>query len=310
MGDVLVITGPTATGKTELGVIMARELGGEVVSADSMQVYKYMDIGTAKPTFEEMGGIPHHMISVASPFENYSVASYVRDASACCDDILARGKVPVIVGGTGLYVESLLKGRQFAPREEESSLRSELEEQYDRLGGEEMLKRLSLIDPARGEKLHPNDKKRIVRALESAALGETITSHDERTREQPPRYNGKIIVLGFEDRAVLYDRINRRVDLMVERGLLSEVKMLMDMGLKKGNTALEAIGYKEFAAVIRGELTPEEGAELVKLGSRRYAKRQISWCRRYGDALRINWQKKPDMELGRRASTDFWLKKA
>lgn len=304
--DVLVITGPTATGKTELGVKMAQELDGEIVSADSMQVYKYMDVGTAKPAKEEMCGIPHHMIDVASPFERYSVAMYVEAAARCCDDILSRKKVPIIVGGTGLYIESLILGRDFAPMDEESPLRRQLEEEYDRLGGEEMLKILSEKDPVRAQKLHPNDKKRIVRALESCASGVSITDHDAKTQQTPPRYNAKIVVLGYEERERLYAGINRRVDVMMEKGLVSEVEKLLGMGLTEGHTAMQAIGYKEIIAALRGETSLDEAAELVKQGSRRYAKRQISWCTRYKDALRINWEEKPNMSRAVQASTFFF----
>lgn len=307
--DVLVITGPTATGKTELGVRLAQELNGEIVSADSMQVYKYMDVGTAKPTKDEMGGIPHHMIDVASPFERYSVAMYVEAASRCCDDILSRGKVPIIVGGTGLYIESLILGRDFAPMDEESPLRRELEEEYDRAGGEEMLKRLAERDPVRAQKLHPNDKKRIVRALESCAAGVSITDHDIETRRLPPKYNARTVVLGYEERERLYDRINRRVDVMMERGLVGEVEGLLNMGLTQGHTAMQAIGYKEIIAALRGETSLEEAVALVKQGSRRYAKRQISWCTRYKDALRINWKENPNMSQAVQASTFFFGEK-
>ena len=304
--DVLVITGPTATGKTELGVALAESLGGEVVSADSMQVYKYMDIGTAKPSEDEMRGIPHHMLSVVSPFEKYSVSQYVEGASRCVDDILSRGKVPVIVGGTGLYIESLILGRDFAGSGADPALREKLSAEYDALGGEKMLEKLREYDPKRAEKLHPNDKKRIIRALESAEGGLTITEHDAKTRLNPPRYNVKIIVLGFEERSVLYGRIDRRVDAMMERGLVGEVRSLLQMGLTAEHTAMQAIGYKELVQAFGGGISLDAAVEDIKRGSRRYAKRQTSWCARYENALRINWKNSPDIDSGIRDSTFFW----
>ncbi len=307
-GKVLVVTGPTATGKTRLGAMLAGALGGEVVSADSMQIYRYMDIGTAKPTAEETLGVPHHLIGTVSPFESYSVSRYVEDAARECDGILAKGAVPVIVGGTGLYIESLISGRDFSSREEDGRIRAELEAQYDSLGGEKMLERLAAFDRERAEKLHPNDKKRIVRALEIAYLGDTISGHDERTKKLPARYEAKFIVLNYAERAELYKKIDTRVDKMMADGLVDEVRGLLDMGLTEEHTAMQAIGYKEICAALRGECTISEAVETVKRQSRRYAKRQISWCGRYEDALRINWEpnKSPDFEKALRDSTKFF----
>lgn len=303
---VLVVTGPTATGKTELGVRLCEKLGGEVVSADSMQIYEYMDIGTAKPTMEEMRGVPHHMLSAVSPFETYSVSRYVEEAGRRVDDILSRGKLPVIVGGTGLYIESLVLGRSFAPGGEDIGVRAELEKKYDELGGDEMLRLLAKKDPERAAKLHPNDKKRVVRALELAESGESITEHDVTSRSLPPRYEARYVVLGYEERADLYARIDRRVDEMLASGLMDEVRFLMSMGLTEKTTAMQAIGYKESLRYLRGEESLEDAAENIKRGSRRYAKRQISWCARYTDALRINWKKIPDISLALHDSTEFF----
>lgn len=304
-GKVIVITGPTATGKSKLGVMLARDLRGEIVSADSMQIYKYMDIGTAKPTPEEMGGVPHHMIDCVSPFEPYSVSLYVRDAAKCCEDILRRGKTPVIVGGTGLYIESLISGRDFCAAPEDRKLREELSRDYDETGGEAMLQRLSKYDPDRAQKLHPNDKKRVVRALEIALAGERISEHDRRTQESAPRFDAKFIVLGCQNRQDLYDRIDGRVDGMMEAGLVREVQSLLDMGLTPGHTSMQAIGYKEICEALEGRTTLPEAVETVKRQSRRYAKRQISWCGRYQGALRIDFEKTPDFEKARRISTEF-----
>lgn len=307
MTKVLVVTGPTATGKTALGVRLAKALGGEVVSADSMQVYKYMDVGTAKPTEEEMQGVPHHMIGVAEPTERYSVSEYVPAATKCVEDIASRGRVPIIVGGTGLYVESLILGRDFADEGSDSAERERLYAQYDALGGEKMLSLLAQYDPERAAKLHPNDKKRVVRALEVALAGSTITAHDEETKTRPPKYDARIVVLNWLDRAKLYERINLRVDEMMERGLPDEVRRLMDMGFEK-STALQAIGYKELCEALRGECSVEDAVGRIKLGSRRYAKRQISWNTRYSEAFRINWENFPNIDDALHASTEFFQK--
>ena len=288
MKKVLVIAGPTASGKTELSLSVAAELGGEIVSADSMQIYRGMDIGTAKATPEEQAVIPHHMIDVVDPSEDYSVSRYVDDAAACCEDILSRGKLPVITGGTGLYIDSLLSGRNFEAGND-PDLRLALNEKYTAIGGEAMLRELSDFDPDRAAILHPSDMKRIVRAFEVYLLsGETITEHDRRTKELPPRYDALFIIPGFSDRQLLYDRINSRVDRMFEEGLVDEVRNLLNAGVPDTCTAMQAIGYKETVGLLRGELTPEETSEQIKLASRRYAKRQITWFARRKDALRLN----------------------
>ena len=287
-GKVFVIAGPTASGKTALSIALAEHIGGEIVSADSMQIYRGMDIGTAKATAEERAAVPHHMLDVADPGEDWSVAKYVEAASACCDDILSRSRVPVITGGTGLYIDSLLSGRQFA-ESEAPELRASLYEDYDRLGGEAMHARLREADPVRAAKLAPTDRRRIVRALEIHALtGMTMTEHDELTRAAPPRYEAVRIVLGFEDRAVLYDRIDRRVDGMMAAGLLDEVRALLSRGIDPDCTAMQAIGYKESALYLKGDLSYEEAVAQIKQASRRYAKRQMTWFRRWQDAVRLD----------------------
>ncbi|MCC8048319.1 MAG: tRNA (adenosine(37)-N6)-dimethylallyltransferase MiaA [Oscillospiraceae bacterium] len=277
---VIVITGPTATGKTALGVELALALDGEVVSADSMQVYRGMDIGTGKVTAEEARGVRHHMIDIAEPEESFSAAAWVQLAAECVEDIFARGKTPLIVGGTGLYIDSLLSGRDFARRGDER-VRAELNAEYDRAGGEEMLRRLAEVDPRRAEVLHSGDKRRIVRALEIFRLtGETMTAHDERTRLAPPRWPCRKYALMFSERQTLYDRIDRRVDKMAEDGLFDEVRGLLARGLGAQHTSMQAIGYKEAALAAAGEMSEVEALELIKLRSRRYAKRQLTWLRR------------------------------
>lgn len=287
-GKVYVVAGPTASGKTSLSLSLAEILGGEIVSADSMQIYRGMDIGTAKATAEEQADVPHHMLDVADPGENYSVARYVEEASACCEDILSRSRVPVITGGTGLYIDSLLSGRDFA-QSNDPVLRSALYEEYDSKGAEAMHARLRAIDPERAEKLAPADRRRIVRALEVYELtGMTITEHDARTRALPPRYEAVRIVLGFRDRDVLYERIDRRVDMMIRSGLFDEVRGLLSQGADPECTAMQAIGYKEPALYLKGELSYENAVALIKQSSRRYAKRQITWFSRWTDAVHID----------------------
>ena len=305
---IIVVCGPTATGKTRLGIELARQYDGEIVSADSMQVYRRMDIGTAKATAEERAAAIHHMLDVAEPEENYSVARYVEEASRCCNDILSRGKLPILVGGTGLYIDSLISGRDFAENDGDEGLRQRLSAEYDALGGEAMLRRLGSFDPERAEKLHASDKRRIVRAMEIYLLtGVTITEHDRRTRQLPPRYDAARIFLSFRDRADLYSRIDRRVDEMVEQGLFDEVQGLLSSGLSERCTAMQAIGYKEPAMALRGEISREEAIALIKQGSRRYAKRQLTWFGRDPEALLILWEREPDFELARRLLTEYLL---
>lgn len=304
---IAVITGPTATGKTVLGVSLALELGGEVVSADSMQLYRGMDIGTAKATAEEMRGVPHHMLDVADPNESWSVSMYVQAADRCVQDILARGRLPIVVGGTGLYIDSLIHGTDFAGGEPDEALRNELNEKYDRDGGEAMLNELGDFDPQRAEKLHPADKKRIVRAFEVyISTGHTITEHDRDTQSRPPRYDAACIVLSFKDRNRLYERIDARVEGMAQQGLFEEVKALLDSGVPESATAMQAIGYKEAVYALKGEISRDEAIELIKRESRRYAKRQLTWLRRKERLKWILWEDSPDFDFARRCSTEYF----
>ena len=303
---IVVVAGPTASGKTRLGIKLARELNGEIVSADSMQIYRRMDIGTAKATAEERTAAVHHMLDIAEPDENWSVARYVEEATHCCDDIIARGKLPIVVGGTGLYIDSLISGLDFADNTSDNALRDRLGSEYDSLGGEAMLTRLAQVDPERAAKLHPGDKRRIVRAIETYMLtGKTITEHDRITAARPKRYDAARIVLNYADRADLYARIDARVDEMEQAGLVDEVRRLLASGLSPECTAMQAIGYKEIVAFLEGKTTEREAFDLIKQSSRRYAKRQLTWFGRWQDALRIVWDKVPDMEKARRASTEF-----
>jgi len=303
---ILVISGPTASGKTKLAVELTKLHNGEVVSADSMQIYRRMDIGTAKPTPEEMQGIPHHMIDVADPAEDFSVARYVDMAAACVDDILARGKLPILAGGTGLYIDSLLSGRTFAAFEEANPLRGELEARLAREGGEALLTELSKADPDTAARLHPNDGKRIVRALEVwLTTGKTITQHNAETLLIPPRYDALTLTLSFEHREDMWQRIDRRVDVMMEQGLAEEVRALLDSGIPRKCTAMQAIGYKEMASAVLegGDVTA--AAEEIKLRSRQYAKRQLTWFRRNKAAKWLVWGEKPDFTAALRNSTEY-----
>ena len=278
MNPIICLAGPTASGKTALAVELAKELDGEVVSCDSMQVYRRMDIGTAKPTEAEMQGIPHHMIDVASPEEDYSVSRYCAQAAPIVEDIVARGKTAIIAGGTGLYMDSLIRGNDFAPFPS-TGVREQLEAEADRAGMEALLQRLREIDPEAAERLHLSDRKRIIRALEVyLETGETITAHNRRTQSVPPRFSPIWLGLDFEQRAELYSRIDRRV--MLEMGLVAEIQGLLSSGIPEKCTAMQAIGYKEFTAALEGAGTIVEAADQVRLSSRHYAKRQLTWFRR------------------------------
>ncbi len=280
MHNIITIAGPTASGKTALSIALAKELNGEVVSCDSMQVYRHMDIGTAKPTPEEMGDIPHHMLDVAEPWEDFSVSRYCQMATPIVDDILARGKTAIIVGGTGLYMDALIRGNSFAPCPS-TGMREKLEKQADREGMEAMLQLLTTIDPEAASRLHLADRKRILRALEVYyETGKTITEHNKMTQAIPPRYSPLSFAITDENRQTLYDRIDSRVDKMLEAGLMEEIHGLLNRNIPEDATAMQAIGYKEFIAAIHGRCTIEEAAAQVKQGSRNYAKRQLTWFRR------------------------------
>ena len=278
MNNIICIAGPTASGKTALAVELAKMTNGEVVSCDSMQIYRRMDIGTAKPTKEEMQGIPHHMIDVCEPDEDFSVSRYCEMAAPIVDDILARGKTAIIAGGTGLYMDSLIKGNTFAPFPS-TGMREKLEAQADSEGMDAMIALLQSIDPEAAQRIH--DRKRIIRALEVYyETGETITEHNRRTQAIPPRYSPLWLGLDFADRQDLYNRIDLRVDIMLEQGLVEEIRTLLASGIPAKCTAMQAIGYKEFVAALEGIGTIEEAAEEVKKSSRHYAKRQLTWFRR------------------------------
>ena len=278
MNNIICIAGPTASGKTTLAVELAKIYNGEVVSCDSMQIYKRMDIGTAKPTPDEMHGIPHHMIDVAEPDEDFSVSRYCEMASPIVDDIVARGKTAIIAGGTGLYMDSLIKGNTFAPFPS-TGVREKLEVQADEMGMDHMREWLTRVDPEAAARIH--DRKRLLRALEVyLETGETITEHNRKTQAIPPKYTPIWLGLDFDPRAALYERIDLRVSIMLETGLIEEIRNLLDSGIPEKCTAMQAIGYKEFVAALDGRCTIEEAADQVRKSSRHYAKRQLTWFRR------------------------------
>ena len=305
---VICVVGPTATGKTKMGVALAKRFGGEVVSVDSMQIYRGMTIGTAAPTAEEMDGVRHHMVAIADPAESWSVARFTEQADLCIGDILRRGGRPVLVGGTGLYLDSILSGRTFAPGHSGGEIRKSLQAELAREGIESLYRQLREIDPETAARLPIRDEKRILRALEVyRETGETLTAHDARTRLRPPKYRACTIGLTFRDRADLYARIDRRVDTMVERGLLREVEALLQTGLPETATALQAIGYKQFLSVYRGDTPVSEAVADVKLRSRQYAKRQLTWLRRKDDIHWLLWEKDPDFPAGLQNATEYLL---
>ena len=306
MPKILCVVGPTASGKTKMGVALAKAFHGEVVSVDSMQIYRGMTIGTAAPTAAEMDGVPHHMVAVADPAESWSVARFCAMADSCIQDILARGKLPVLVGGTGLYLDALVRGTAFAAGSSDGEVRDALQQRMAREGAQALLDELRTIDPEAAAKLHLKDEKRIIRALEVyQETGMTITAHDRLTREKPPKYEAVYIGLDFADRQMLRDRIDRRVDQMVAQGLLQEVRTLLRAGLPRSATALQAIGYKQFLAVEEGLITEQAAIEEVKLRSRQYAKRQLTWLRRNQAIHWLYWEKEPNFSLALQNATEI-----
>ncbi len=286
MKEVIVIAGPTASGKTSLSIELAKLLDGEIISADSMQVYKFMDVGTAKPSVEEMQGIRHYLIDELLPTEEFNVVKFKELAEKYIDVILERGKQPVIVGGTGLYISSLINNINFSDTVSDWELRRQLGREAEENGPVYIHDKLRLVDPVSAANIHPNNVKRVIRALEVYYQTQRPMSyHNEKSREIPPKY--KFILLGLTmDREKLYDRINKRVDIMLENGLIEEVERLVEMGYADSITSMQGIGYKEILSYLRNEISLEEAVETVKRESRRYAKRQITWFKRIKE---IKW---------------------
>lgn len=282
---VVVIVGPTASGKTRLSIELAKRFDGEIVSADSMQIYRTMDIGTAKPSVKERCGIPHHMMDIVDPSEEYTLKEYLTDANACVQDILARGKLPILVGGTGLYVTSFMNNLTLSEESCDDRYREALESEYDSLGGEVMLERLRSVDPELAARLYPKDRKRILRGLEVFHnTGITQSEQNRRALETESPYEFLCFGLTADDRAFLYDRIDSRVRIMIDDGLESEVRALASRNCSR--TARQAIGYRQFDAYFTGEASLEDTITLIQKESRNYAKRQLTWFRR---DQRIRW---------------------
>lgn len=285
---VLVIAGPTASGKTDLAVEIAKKYNGEVISADSMQIYKWMDIGTAKPTEEEMGGVPHHMIDIIEPFDNYSVALYVEKVHGIIEDIIGRGKLPIVAGGTGLYINSLIDDVEFSEEKSDPEIRKKLEDIAKNEGRERLMEMLADCDPISYEKIHPNNLKRVIRAIEFFELtGEPISAQTEKSKQKESRYEPLMLMIA-RPREYLYERIEKRVDIMLRVGLVEEVEKLKDMGLTKKHLSMQGIGYKEVLDYLRGFTTGDEMIRIIKRDTRHYAKRQLTWFNRDKRMIRID----------------------
>ena len=277
---LVVVLGPTASGKTSLAIEIAKELDGEIVCADSMQIYKYMDIGTAKATQTEKAQCPHHMLDIVDPDTEFYVADYTVLAHKIILDVTARNKLPVMCGGTGLYIDSVVNDVEFGDYETDYALRDELAAIAEKEGAQKLIEMLAEFDPVSAQRLHPNNLKRVIRAIEFYKIsGVPIAEHQEMTKQKESRYDALLFMIDHE-RDVLYDRINRRVDIMMEEGLLDEVKSLVENGYNPNLNSMQGIGYKELISYIKGDMTLSEAVEAIKQNSRRYAKRQLTWFRR------------------------------
>ncbi|ADL12680.1 tRNA (adenosine(37)-N6)-dimethylallyltransferase MiaA [Acetohalobium arabaticum] len=283
---LVAIIGPTAVGKTELSFTLAKELNAEIISGDSMQVYEGMDIGTAKPTVEERQGIPHHMIDILTPDQDFSVADFQERVDELIPEIVERGRLPMLVGGTGLYVKALIQGFIFPEMETDWDLRKQLEAEAEEHGTEYVHDKLKEIDPTLADKLHPNDLRRVIRGIEVyQQTGKTSTHFRQKAKERPPRY--RAVKIGLKrDRDELYERINRRVDLMIDNGLIEEVKELYEAGYERGLTSMQGLGYKELIGYFEGEYDLEEAIRLIKRDTRHFAKKQLTWFRKDDE---IHW---------------------
>lgn len=305
---LICICGPTASGKTALSVALAQQLHTEIISADSMQLYREMDIGTAKPDMKERQGVPHHLFDVCEPGETFSVARYVELADAAAQNILSRGMTPIVVGGTGLYMDALIECSVFSGDETDLTVREKYQRMAAEQGNQAVHDCLAKVDPAGAERLHPNNLKRVIRALEVyEQTGMTIDEFNRRNKRPEPKYDALKIGVCPSDREILYDRINRRVDLMMENGLLEETKRLVERGLLTG-TAAQAIGYKELLGYLSGEQTLEECTELLKRRSRNYAKRQLTWLKRDDSIHWIYYNKSEEFADVLQHSTEYLQK--
>lgn len=288
---LIVIGGPTACGKTGFSIQLAKKIGGEIISADSMQIYRYMDIGTAKVTLEEADGVPHYLIDELDPDEEYNVMIFQQKAKAYMEEIWAKGKVPILVGGTGFYINALLYDNDFTETENDTSYREECYKLAQERGPEVLFERLKEIDPEYAEIMHANNVKRVTRALEYHYLtGQKFSEHNAEQKEKETPYDAAVIILNM-DREKLYERIELRIDLMMEQGLLEEVKGLLEKGYSPELVSMQGIGYKEFVPYFNGECTLEEAVTQLKTNTRRFAKRQLTWFRRQIDGLWVDMSK-------------------
>ncbi len=293
---LVIITGPTAVGKTALSVKLAKQLNGEIISADSMQVYRHMDIGSAKVTREEMDGVPHHLIDVLDPREEFNVVTFQRMAREALQGIYARGHLPIIAGGTGFYIQALLYDIDFTETDEDTSFRKELEEKAETEGPGVLHRMLAEVDPESAAAIHANNVKRVIRALEFyKQTGTRISAHNERERQKKSPYQFFYYVLTTE-RPVLYERIDRRVDLMMEQGLVEEVRQLKEMGCTRELVSMQGLGYKEILAYLEGETSLEEAVYILKRDTRHFAKRQLTWFKRERD---VRWLNLPEFDNDR-----------
>lgn len=288
---LVVLTGPTAVGKTKLSIDLAKALGGEIISADSMQVYKHMDIGSAKITEKEMDGVPHHLIDVLSPFEEFHIVRFQELAKKAVEDIYSRGRIPVFVGGTGFYIQAVTKDIDFTEGEEDKEYREELSRLAAEKGNEFLHEMLRNIDPKSAEEIHANNVKRVIRALEFyKENGFPISQHNEEQKQNETPYNLAYFVLNAP-RELLYERIDRRVDEMMEKGLVEEVQKLKDMGCRREMTSMQGLGYKEILSFLEGEVPFEEAVRILKRDTRHFAKRQLTWFRRESDVIWVDKDK-------------------
>ena len=294
--NLMIIAGPTGVGKTEISLKLAERINGEVISADSMQIYQYMDIGSAKASLEERERIPHHMIDFLSPFDSFTVSQYKDMAEKCIDDIISRGKVPIMVGGTGLYIDAVVKNMSFTEGGTDEGYRLELEKLAKEKGNEHVHHLLSEVDPISAEKIHANNLKKVIRALEVYKITKKPFSDFKDTDEANPKYKISYFYLN-KNRESLYNDIDRRVDIMVEAGLLEEVKMLREKGLDKSYMSMQGIGYKEILSYLEEQSTFEEAISLIKKRSRNYAKRQLTWFRHSPYAVELNKDELSDAEI-------------
>ena len=302
---LIVVAGPTASGKSAAAVELARMIGGEIISADSMQVYRYMDIGSAKITKEEMMGVPHYLIDVADPTEEFDVVRYAHEAKAAISDILSRGKIPILCGGTGFYIQAVTRDIDFSETGSLPKYREELTDYAAQHGNTALHEQLKNIDPVSYETIHPNNLKRVIRALEYyKETGMTISAHNEAERQRETPYDLHFFVLN-DDRAVLYDRIDRRVDFMMAEGLYDEVMYLRQMGLTRDMVSMQGLGYKEMLDCMDGRYDLDEAVRILKRDSRHYAKRQITWFKREKDAV---WIDRADFGGDSRRIAEFMAK--